>query len=101
MDLTIDTPRLRLTRLTNSDIDSEHLKWFHEFWTDDAATTWRYGILFRPVLSLHSHLALTYDQSPWKDQHIRIKSRMDDHSTKELRHLPLRNSHQAFSLFPT
>jgi len=41
MDSIIETPRLRLTRLTDTDLDSDHLKWYHELVTDDGATSWR------------------------------------------------------------
>ncbi|KAJ4987616.1 hypothetical protein SVAN01_06929 [Stagonosporopsis vannaccii] len=39
---TIDTPRLRLVRLTNTEPGSRHVQWFHENWSDPVATGWRY-----------------------------------------------------------
>ncbi|PSN71703.1 acyl-CoA N-acyltransferase [Corynespora cassiicola Philippines] len=40
MDASIDTPRLCLVKLTNTDLDSQHLHWFHTLWTDTDFTAW-------------------------------------------------------------
>ncbi|KAF2820748.1 hypothetical protein CC86DRAFT_374398 [Ophiobolus disseminans] len=37
---TIQTPRLTLILLTNTDPGSQHLAWFHENWSDPDATSW-------------------------------------------------------------
>lgn len=37
----IETPRLLLVRLTDTSEGSQHVQWFHENWSDDAATAWR------------------------------------------------------------
>lgn len=41
MDSTLETPRLRLIRLTDTSDNSQHLQWFHQLWNDDATTAWR------------------------------------------------------------
>ncbi|ORY16638.1 GNAT domain-domain-containing protein [Clohesyomyces aquaticus] len=40
MDPTISTPRLQLTLLTKTDLDSNHVKWFHELRSDEMCTSW-------------------------------------------------------------
>lgn len=45
----IETERLRLIRIWDTSLESEHLKWFHETWKDPVATQWRY---VRPYPSL-------------------------------------------------
>ncbi|KAF2115093.1 GNAT domain-containing protein [Lophiotrema nucula] len=36
----IETERLILIKMTDTDEKSQHLQWFHKLWTDDAATSW-------------------------------------------------------------
>jgi len=39
----IETSRLRLIRLTDTSTGSQHVQWFHEDWSDDITTSWRYA----------------------------------------------------------
>ncbi|KAF2785955.1 hypothetical protein K505DRAFT_319211 [Melanomma pulvis-pyrius CBS 109.77] len=66
MDPTISTSRLLLTRLTNTALDSEHLKWFHEIWTDNAATAW----------SLHGKCTTLASSQEWMVQQLTIDDNM-------------------------
>ena len=40
MDTIVETPRLRLTLLTDTSPDSQHLKWYHQQWSDPTTTGW-------------------------------------------------------------
>lgn len=66
--LVIETPRLRLVRLTDTTPGSQHVQWFHENWSDPVATGWRYAIFcflvwssvlpfFAPSPPISQHLA--------------------------------------------
>ncbi|KAF2728183.1 acyl-CoA N-acyltransferase [Polyplosphaeria fusca] len=57
MEPVIDTPRLKLIRLTDTDASSQHAKWFYELHSDEGATSWSVaGIMKTPEQALE-HMA--------------------------------------------
>ncbi|PVH90643.1 hypothetical protein DM02DRAFT_620917 [Periconia macrospinosa] len=40
MDPILETPRLKLIRITDTDPSSQHAKWFYEMHSDEGATSW-------------------------------------------------------------
>ncbi|KAF2637418.1 acyl-CoA N-acyltransferase [Massarina eburnea CBS 473.64] len=59
MEPIIETPRLRLLRLQDTSTNSQHLKWFHELWSDDACTAW----------SLHGKCHTLEESQQWMREH--------------------------------
>ncbi|KAF2662648.1 acyl-CoA N-acyltransferase [Lophiostoma macrostomum CBS 122681] len=86
MDAVIETPRLRLTRLTNTDLGSLHLAWFHKHWSDPVSTAW----------SSHGQCKTLEESREWMKQRatgnhilyaIHVKSKGGEHAdtpTEEL-----------------
>jgi RimJ/RimL family protein N-acetyltransferase len=58
MESTIETPRLRLIHIEDTDIDSQHLQWFHQLWSDETITAWRYSHSTFPFPSLSNSFSL-------------------------------------------
>ncbi|KAJ4292790.1 hypothetical protein N0V90_009453 [Kalmusia sp. IMI 367209] len=57
---TIETSRLRLIRITDTALSSDHLKWFHENWSDPIATSW----------SLHGKCNTLEESQIWFTEHL-------------------------------
>jgi RimJ/RimL family protein N-acetyltransferase len=59
MQAIIQTPRLTLILLTNTTLGSQHVKWFHENWSDPDATAW----------SLHGPCKTIAESREWMIEH--------------------------------
>ncbi|KAF2017612.1 hypothetical protein BU24DRAFT_420650 [Aaosphaeria arxii CBS 175.79] len=60
IDSVIETPRLILLRLTDTEEGSQHLQWFHEWWTDPVATSW----------SMHGACKSYEESREWMIDHV-------------------------------
>ncbi|KAF2174887.1 hypothetical protein K469DRAFT_680726 [Zopfia rhizophila CBS 207.26] len=83
MNPIIEAPRLRLTRVICIDLDSEHLAWFHQVWSDETATAW----------SLHGHTKTLSESQQWMAELVKndeimyavhVKSAPDSPQTSDL-----------------
>ncbi|KAF2450661.1 acyl-CoA N-acyltransferase [Karstenula rhodostoma CBS 690.94] len=57
----IETERLRLIRISDTSLDGDHLKWFHETWSDPVATSW----------SLHGKCSTLEESQDWFTVHLK------------------------------
>ncbi|KAF2628902.1 hypothetical protein BU25DRAFT_389798 [Macroventuria anomochaeta] len=57
---TITTARLHLIRLTDTSPSSQHVRWFHENWSDPIATGW----------SLHGATKTLEESRVWMEEHM-------------------------------
>jgi hypothetical protein len=47
----IETPRLRLIRMHDTEPSSFHVRWLHQLWSDPVVQSWRYASPFLFLLS--------------------------------------------------
>lgn len=66
MDSQVPTPRLLLTRLTDTTPDSQHVTWFHELWSDEGISSW----------SLHGRCNTLSESQDWLTQKL---TKMDEY----------------------
>ena len=105
----IETERLRLIRIWDTSLESDHLKWFHETWKDPVATQWRYvhpsihtyihiPLSFLPYLP-SPHNKLTQPQPPRPNHHPPLLPILVRNPPLHLRRHPLHRLRKALSLF--